>query len=346
MISFQLRIIYFTVKSIKIMNSLLKPVIDINCLCTVEVNNQKESGFFIKVQIEDYIFINGLITTYHLFNNCNNNNEKSFTIYMNGSNISKTVNLNRNNKIFIFFSELLDIFFIEINNTFKEELKPKFLSCICKKNKENPLIYTIVDFSEAKVLLNQIINIDIWGFYYSYTFSTFFGFFGTPLLNENLEVVGVIVSRDFEKNEIFATNFEVIKYAIITLYNQFKTNNENSIKTKNLSINEIIELKNLVKIRHVLHGLKQTSSPNVFKSPETQYFSSLLFYRTKHAWYWSPSLTSDYSINSIKKLNWSIIRTNNNDNTALGGKYNGIKPHPNNVVVIEKLRNSKLKYLI
>ena len=119
------------------------------------------------------------------------------------------------------------------------------------------------------------------GFNYFHNASTNSGSSGAPLINNNIKVIGVhkmgIIS---EKNNV-ATNLNIVKYAISTLFNKDYINDIKKAResTRKLSDDEIEELKK--------HGLKETSLSNMYKCPYSSSSSVMLVYRTNHGWYFT-----------------------------------------------------------
>ena len=79
---------------------------------------------------------------------------------------------------------------------------------------------------------------------------------------------------------------------------------------------EINELNN--------HGLIQTSSPFIFKSPSSFFVTSLWFYRTNHAWYWTPT-EPNFDQDDNYNCNWLIIYPGGSLR-VIGGFFHGEEP--------------------
>ena len=137
-----------------------------------------------------------------------------------------------------------------------------------------------------------------------------------------------------------ATNIQVIIKAIRNIYNNKKkiTNKLSLIKKARTPLNEeeINELNN--------HGLIQTNSPYIFESPSSFLVSSLWFYRTNHAWYWTPK-EPKINKNEEYECNWLIIYPGGSLR-VIGGFYNGEEPAKRNIDLIHWLESTRLKYLI
>ena len=90
------------------------------------------------------------------------------------------------------------------------------------------------------------------------------------------------------------------------------------------------------------HGLIKTDSPYIFISPKSKNVTPLWFYRTNHAWYWTPTepiLEDDYM------SNWLIIYPGGSLK-VIGGYWHGKEPALRNINLIHWLESAGLKYLI
>lgn len=93
-------------------------------------------------------------------------------------------------------------------------------------------------------------------------------------------------------------------------------------------------------------NLKETENQNIFISPGSQDYTSLFFYRTQYAWFWTPETIKDLNnMEEIRNFNWSLIRKDY-PIKAIGGIYDGREPAPINVEIIKKLADSELSFLI
>ena len=69
--------------------------------------------------------------------------------------------------------------------------------------------------------------------------------------------------------------------------------------------------------------------------------TTIWFYRTKYAWYWTPTKPDK---NELNKVNWMIIYPGNSLR-VIGGIWDGQEPAPNNINLIHWLEKNGLKYL-
>ena len=106
---------------------------------------------------------------------------------------------------------------------------------------------------------------------------------------------------------------------------------------KRLSETEIRELSKI--------GLQRTPNEYLFISPDGFQVTTLWFYRTNHAWYWTPTkpktLTNE---KDIRECNWLPIGVGLSMK-VLGGHYQDQKPAQRNIMLINTLAETFLKYL-
>eukprot|EP00833_Pecoramyces_ruminatium_P008856 jgi/Orpsp1_1/1182888/evm.model.c7180000083072.1 len=261
-----------------------------NSLCKIKYKLNKDSivvgtGFLIKFPLSFKGFLYGLITNNHVIEYCDSNFE--ITIFMKNKNFS----IKLNNSFFIFTSKLLDITFIQFTDDIINKINLNKKDFLCPYDKENEIgdnAYILqYPYGENIKFSNGIIK-SYYGFNYLHTCLTYSGSSGSPLLNNDLKVIGVHCSkRTYKDNSInniyIATKISVIEYAIRTLYNKRNLvgiEKINKTYPKILSSTEIEELKN-----HRIEEIK-SQTRNLFKFSESN-SSTLLFYRSNHAWYWT-----------------------------------------------------------
>ena len=270
-------------------------------ICLIEINNNCGTGFFIKLPIpskETPMY--GLMTNNHVLDSKCIKPGNSFSICLNK--FKKKIFLNESN--FIFTSEFIDVTFIqlckkdindiELNNPYFQFLDPYLDRC-----NEEEKIY-IFQYPERNLSYAEGKIESISGFNYFHIASTKGGSSGSPLLNNDMKVIGIHKAGIEKEKKNIGTKFNNIEYAIRTLYNKRNINNINKARepTRELSEDEKKELKK--------HDLKETNIPNLYKCPYKKNPSlNLYFYRTNHAWYY----TTKNKINNrnIKINHWNLI---------------------------------------
>ena len=302
-------------------------------------NKNKELGFLVKIPIANKSsFITGLLTKFYF--------DESILGYIKEINIFNNGNLMLNldseylENIFIFSDEFLNISFIELKNCDFDYID------IFDGDKIDKIPDTInlIKYSKEINACNNVYgnSVEKWGVFLIYhelddlLYMNYKSTSTTSGLIINDKLFGIYKQNIF-KNEI-ATNIDAICKAIELNYNE-RNNIKNSVyfykpkKQHILNEEEINELKNI--------GLELTDIPNILVSPPAFITTPIWFYRTKHAWYWTPTRPDKDNIN---RSNWMIISPKNSVK-AIGGIYNGQKPAPKNIDLIHFLEASKLKYL-
>jgi len=312
-------------------------------ICLIKINNGGGevlgTGFFIKLPIpskEKPMY--GLMTNNHVldFESIKPGNVVSVCI----NEFKKDIILNENN--FIFSSELVDVTFIQLNNNVISDIifnNPylKFLNPCFNSCNEKDIIYIFQypkgNLSYAKGRIHSISR-----FNYFHTASTEEGSSGSPLLNKNMEVIGIHKAGIENKKINLATKFNVVNYAIRALYNKSYINSIAKARapTRELTEDEIKELKN--------HGLKKTESPNLYKCPYKNNSSQiLLFYRTNHAWYYTTRNNGKINYNTIKFNPWSLINIYESIDEIIGHSNENLEHY--HTLIIMWLKLSELKYM-
>ena len=242
--------------------------------------------------------------------------------------------------IFIFSDEFLNISFIELKNCDFDYIDVFDGDKIDKI----PDTINLIKYSKEINAYNNAYgnSLEKWGVFLIYhelddiLYMNYKSTSTTSGLIINDKLFGIYKQNIF-KNEI-ATNIDAICKAIELNYNE-RNNIKNSVyfykpkKQHILNEEEINELKNI--------GLELTDIPNILVSPPAFITTPIWFYRTKHAWYWTPTRPEKDNIN---RSNWMIISPKNSVK-VIGGIYNGQKPAPKNIDLIHFLEASKLKYL-
>ena len=148
-------------------------------------------------------------------------------------------------------------------------------------------------------------------------------------LFDNNKLIGIQKQNSY-KDKI-AINIDIISKAInLNYFSKIKNN------SKNLKKNLPKELINELKIK----GLNLTNIPNIFIINPSLFVTPIWFYRTKHAWYWTPKKPDKDDLN---KVNWMIIYPKNSLK-VIGGYWDGIEPAQRNIDLIHWLEITKLIY--
>lgn len=328
--------------------------------CDSDEGTTTGTGFFVKLKLlSENESVYGLVTCNHILNlKCLSKNFK-FTIKF-FDNEKKKFTINLNDSYFMFTSEFTDITFIEFNSDLINELNLKeadFLN-LCNNNVSLDKNINIIKFLSGKIADGTI---ESHGLFFCHTAKTEEGTSGSPLLNNNNEILGVhkgkinLNNNDSNENKEVnvAIKYSIIDYIIRTLYI-----NKDIIKIdiskgtpKELSKDELEELEShgLKIIQKKKKSNKVSSSSKIFMTSKIDSSPILYFYRTNHAWYWTDIINEvknecdKYKKKNLIKCKWRIIKSINEEEEYDINNYNGIGHR--NKVIITFLKLSGLKYI-
>jgi len=282
-------------------------------ICIIEDDNGRGTGVLIKLPLpsrENPMF--GLITNNHLLNEWSLK-QSEFDIYVN----DKFYEIKLNESNFKFTSDLIDITFVQITDDVLINNKNlKFIelnNCDIKEGDKIKIIqYPIVNktntlqYSEKKYPYYSSGKIKyLCGFSYFHSGSTKSGSSGSPLINDNMKIIGIHNSGIPSIQLNIATSINIVYNAINVFFNI------NSIYRRKNASKSAKDLDNNINIELINHGLEKTILPNVFLCPYSNKLSKyiILFYRTNHGWYWTSELKKNIIFDEevIKIYNWSLI---------------------------------------
>jgi len=277
------------------------------CLIEDEFANTA-TGFLVKLPLpseENPMF--GLLTNNHVLNSKSLRPTKSFDIYVNGNKFEISL---KNDTQFKFTSELIDVTFIQLtDDNLMNNGNLMFLEWCDKDAKVKDIINIIQYIDDDDPYYSSGKIKCLCGFSYFHSGSTDEGSSGSPLINENLEIIGIhnsgISSGDSNVGKLnVATKLSSIYEAIRVFYH--RNNEVYRIKKTRKSAKE---LSNEEKEELTDHGLQETPLPNVYECPYLNSSLVLLFYRTNHGWYWTSEerkiVIFDKKI--IKIYDWQFI---------------------------------------
>ena len=232
---------------------------------------------------------------------------------------------------FRFTSQFLDVTFVEIDSSNLSFLETN--STITQKQKA-----FIVQFpKEESICFAQGYIRTFMGFNILHEISTDFGSSGSALVDFNGKVIGVHKQSNQNDKCNIATDIRVVISAIQSLVNSGKTGFDITIgDAKILSEQEIQELGK--------QGLQPTPNPDIFISPASFGVTPLWFYRSNHAWYWTPKDPGNYRIENLVLSNWTIIERDF-PCKVIGGKWDGEEPANRNVKLINWLSLNGLRFI-
>jgi len=306
-------------------------------ICLINVDNSYCTGFFIEIPIPSKRNpLLGLMTFNCVLNEKRLKSDKSFTIVM-ACKEDEKIEIKMKNQGFVFISDLIEITFIELSHEIIEKHKPSFLRP-SKKNASNNESILIFQYPNLEYSFAHGTIQSSHGFNYYHDVMTSNGSSGSPLLNENLEVVGVHKSRSTylsrlgnEKENMdvkIAVKISEIIYAIKVLYNNrnlegLKRAKKSPKKLSEIQLKELsdhgIELKLKSKEIETLNNESGYNNKQLKMLGQTLFYCTfsqkeLLFYRTNYAWYVTilpeKNIIQNYNLNYFKRLNWTPLISN------------------------------------
>ena len=295
----------------------------INIEYTFSNKNFLGMGFLVEIPIMKNYKIKGLITSYELLNENILEKISGIKIYSNNYEIQLKLNTG-----FIFLDKFLNISFFENPN-----LDINYLEI--EENNVNILEKKIIiyknsnDYKYSKCLGNIKMK---WGFLLFHTVKTNSELFGSPIFSDKNKVIGIHIFSENTKST--GINIQFIRQAIRIAKLSGLDYKYNIVREpKILTEFKISKLKS--------HGLIKTQNPNIFISPSSKNITPLWFYRTRYAWYWTPTMPKE---DNIYDSNWLIIYPGGSLK-VIGGYWDGIEPAERNIDLIHWLEKSKLKFL-
>ena len=319
-------------------------------ICLIEIDEPLGTGTFIKLPIpskEKPMY--GLMTNNHVLETKHIKPGNSFIVNINGN--KTKVNLNEHD--FIFTSEFIDVTFIQLNNKSIGDIKSicpslKFIEPSNNGCSENERVY-VFQYPEGVLSYANGRIQSISGFNYYHIASTKGGSSGSPLLNKDMDVIGIHKAGIESEKQNVATNINIIIYAIRTLYEKRYIYRISKAResTRNLSEDEKNELKD--------HLLKETKIPNLYMCPCGHSSLVVLFYRTNHAWYYTIKDINEFKnderqykkdqnfiIKLIRRYPWNLINISEPIEKILEFPYEELEHHH---LIILWLKLSELMYI-
>ena len=298
-------------------------------------NNGTGSGFFVVLPIHrnGQNFIYGLMTNNHVLDEYAIGTDCTITLQMMQGKEIYRHKIRAND--FRFTCPLIDVTFVELDPMkYGREnfLKPE------DKCEPGSRVYVTQYPGGGELCLAQGRIRSIWGFDILHEVSTDYGSSGSPLLNQDGRVVGVHRARRPNEQCNVATRIGIAISAIQRLMTGARQDaGLATAPARNLTHGQTQELRD--------RGLQQTTDPNVFISPRSLFVTALWFYRTNHAWYWTPRQPNSFtSMEDLRECNWSIIGETD-PIIAIGGYWDGQHPADRNVTLITWLGETRLRFL-
>ena len=309
--------------------------------CQIIVDNKNATGFFVQLPLgRTGRTLRGLMTNNHVLGERELRDGFTFFIKpdLNDNHMDRIYRINITNGMFRFTDAVIDVSFIEIKPTTIPGFNDIRYLDVDPNIDENSWI-TILQHPNGDPNLKQAIGVYVggWGFEILHEVNTNPGSSGSALLTIESKVFGIHKASNPSKHCNVATRIDVAMFGIARLYlMNYRTFSRAVAAARRLSSYEIEELR--------AHGLRETNNPLIFISPSSLFVTQLWFYRSNHAWYWTPKEPRSYYIGDLIDCNWSIIGEDF-PIKAIGGYWNGQSPAWRNVELIEWLISTGLRFL-
>ena len=297
------------------------------------------SGFFVVFRIHENQDLCGVMTNNHVLDESTLEVEKNVQLRLHND---ETITVQLRRVGIRFTCPLLDVTFIELKEADVQTTVHhgvQFLK-LCSSHQctrpgteiaimQYPQNHSALAFAQGKVY-------SLWGTCILHDVSTHYGSSGSGIVSmRSGEVVAIHCARRPDMKVNVGIRAPLTIQAIARVIN---VNIAHHKPAKDLSHRELQELK--------LLGLHPTKNKFLFISPSSLFVTPLWFYRTNHAWYWTPTRPDSYDeIDLLGRCNWLEIGVGKSK-SVFGGYWNGETPAPRNIVLINKLAATGFKYLL
>lgn len=176
----------------------------------------------------------------------------------------------------------------------------------------------------------------LWGTCILHNASTDYGSSGSGIVSmRSGDAVAIHCARRPDMKVNVGVRAPVVIQAIKKIIN---VNIAHHKPAKDLNHRELQQLKML--------GLHPTTNKFLFISPSSHMVTPLWFYRTNHAWYWTPTRPDSYDeVGLLRRCNWLEIGVHKSK-SVIGGYWDGQMPAERNIVLIDKLAATGFNYLV
>ena len=297
------------------------------------------SGFFVVFRIHENQVLHGLMTNNHVLDESRLEDEQNVQLCLHND---ETITVQLRGVVIRFTCPLLDFTFIELKEADVQTMvhhDVKFLK-VCSSYQctrpgtaiavmQYPQNHSVLAFAQGNVY-------SLWGTCILHDVSTHYGSSGSGIVSmRSGEVVAIHCARRPDMKVNVGVRAPVAIHAIDKVSN---VNIAHHKPAKDLNHRELQELKML--------GLHPTKNKFLFISPSSLFVTPLWFYRTNHAWYWTPTRPDSYDeIELVRMCNWLEIGVGKSK-SVIGGYWNGQTPASRNIVLIDKLAATGFKYLL
>lgn len=308
--------------------------------CKVILGRQSwGSGFFVVFRTHNNQVLYGLMTNNHVLDESKLDVEQNVQLRIHND---QTITVQFRRAGIRFTCPLLDVTFIELKEADVQTMEHHaviFLNacgssqCTRPGTKlaimQYPQNHSTLAFAQGNVH-------SLWGTCILHDVSTHNGSSGSGIVSTHSgEVVAIHCARRPDVRVNVGVRVYVAIEAIKKVVNVDIAHHK---PAKDLNHRELQELKML--------GLHPTGNKFLFISPSSLFVTPLWFYRTNHAWYWTPTRPDSHNnTEQLRRCNWLEIGVDKSKR-VIGGYWNGQTPAPRNIVLIDKLAATGFKYLV
>ena len=299
------------------------------------------SGFFVKFRIHENKVLRGLMTNNHVLNESNLEDEQNVQLCLHND---VTITVQLKNVGIRFTCPLLDVTFIELKEDDVKLTKDhhvEFLQ-LCSSLQATPRGTPIAimqypkenqNIPEQKYAQGSVYA--LWGTSILHNASTSYGSSGSGIVSTGSgEVVAIHCARHSDKKVNVGVRAPVVIQAIEKVINVDIAHHK---PAKDLNHHELKELNKL--------GLR-SKNKFLFFGPSRLFVTPLWFYRTNHAWYWTPTRPGSYDeIELVRRCNWHEIG-DGKSKIVIDGDSNGNTPGSRQTELIDKIAATGLDYLV
>lgn len=296
------------------------------------------SGFFVVFRIHENQALYGVMTNNHVLDESRLENEQNVQLRLHND---ETITVPLRGVGIRFTCPLLDVSFIELKEADVLTMGHhgvKFLKlcsshqCTCPGTAIAVMQYLQ---NHSKLAFAQSNVNSLWGTCILHGVSTNCGSSGLGIVSmRSGEVVAIHCARRPGMKVNVGVRAPVAIQAIEKVIN---VNIAHHKPAKDLNHRELQELQML--------GLHPTKNKFLFISPSSVYVTPLWFYRTNHAWYWTPTRPDSYDIIELRRCNWLEIGVGKSK-SVIGGYWHGQTPASRNIVLIDRLAATGFNYLV
>lgn len=296
------------------------------------------SGFFVVFRIHENQILRGVMTNNHVLDERGLEDEQNVQFRLHNN---EMITVPLRGVGIRFTCPLLDVTFMELKEAYVLRMGHhgvqflKLCSSLCSTPPGIAIAVMQYPQNQSTLAFAQGYVNSHWGTCILHDVSTNYGSSGSGIVSmRSGEVVAIHCARRPEIKVNVGVRAPVVIQAIEKVIN---VNIAHHKPAKDLNHRELHQLQML--------GLHPTENKFLFISPSSLFVTPLWFYRTNHAWYWTPSRPDSYDVIELRRCNWLEIGVGKSK-SVIGGYWDGETPASRNTVLIDRLAATGFKYLV